>query len=308
LYDQLSVPIGLFSDNWGGTPVQAWSSPEAYSKCKANLAENPVIPSEIPSEQITGPNDPSNLWNAMIVPVLPMTILGALWYQGEANTGQQNYYACAFPVMIEDWRTKWGGNTSKSFGFYFVQLAPWIGAGNDAEALIRLSQLFAIKLADVGFATAADLGDPLSPFGSVHPRGKQEVGRRLALSVLGLTYFRPVQYMGPMANGWTVLSDKTVRVTFTPASIGTGLTSEAVSCDPTLKESECAEYELGTSNGWIRATGTISGDTVVISGTVGTATVTGVRYGYAEYLLMSLRNKEGIPAPPFLFPNPITPN
>ena len=74
-----------------------------------------------------GPADPSVLWNAMIYPFLNMTIFGAIWYQGEANSHQPNTYNCTFPAMIDDWRAKWFEGTNKAtnemFPFGFVQVS-----------------------------------------------------------------------------------------------------------------------------------------------------------------------------------------
>jgi len=257
--------------------------------------------------QAKDPNDPSVLWNAMIVPILPMTITGATWYQGESNAGQPNYYACGFPAMISDWRLKWGGDTSKTFGFYFVQLAPWAANGNDAESLTRLSQLYANELPNVGFGTAADLGDPTSPYGDIHPRNKQEVGKRLSLAARAITYKEKVPYLGPMATSWKTVDANSVQVTFSLASIGDGLKTVPVSCDSKIPPVQCAEYELGTASGWIKATGTISGDSVIVRADTRGSAITGVRYGYANYPLMSLQNSAGLPGIPFVFPNPITP-
>jgi len=295
LYDQLKVPIGLFSDNWGGTIVQAWSSPDALKKC-------PQLDVPVGAD----PNDPSALWNAMIIPILRMTIKGATWYQGESNAGNPNNYACSFPAMISDWRAKW--LSSGNFGFFYVQLAPWAAGSNDAEGLTRLSQLYANALPDVGFATAADLGDPTSPFGDIHPRGKQPVGYRLSLAARAISYGQAIQYLGPIAASWGIVSAGVVDVSFTSASVGGGLAVVAFSCDSHVPPAQCAEYEIGTSSGWIRAKGVILNTTAVrITADVGSAQTIGVRYGYANYPIMSLRNVAGLPAIPFYFPNPIKP-
>jgi len=221
LFDKLHVPIGLFSDNWGGTPVQAWSSPDALKLCPTSVVS------------VGGPGDPSNLWNAMIVPILPMTITGATWYQGEANAGNSNYYACAFPEMIKDWRLKWGGETKKNFPFYFVQLSTWASNDVNSEALVRLSQMYATQLPNVGMCTAMDSGDPTSPFGDIHPRYKQIVGERLSLSALAIGYSQPIQYKGPEATQWTILSQSpqaSVRIEFSADSIGGGLMITPKAC------------------------------------------------------------------------------
>jgi len=302
----MKVPLGLFSDNWGGTPVQAWSSPDALSKCHA-LEKR----AQLPESEVTGPNDPSQLWNAMIVPILPMTIKGATWYQGESNTGQQNYYACAFPAMIADWRLKWGGNTDKSFGFFFVQLAPWKGGDNNSEALIRLSQMYATSLPNVGVATAMDWGDPSSPFGDIHPRYKQIVGYRLHLAARGITYGEKIQYKGPQATDFKVIHEAPsaqVQVNFAPDSIGTGLVFQSKSCDEGVPINQCGWFDIGTADGrWTNATAQINDNYIVVSATTTSSQVTGVRYAWANYPVATLYNKEGLPALPFAFPNPIKP-
>jgi len=306
LYDNAKVPLGLVSSNWGGTPVQAWSSPEALGKCHA-LEKR----AELPETEVKGPNDPSQLWNAMIVPILPMTIKGATWYQGESNTGQQNYYACAFPAMIADWRLKWGGNTDKSFGFFFVQLAPWKGGDNNGEALIRLSQMYATSLPNVGVATAMDWGDPSSPFGDIHPRYKQIVGYRLHLAARGITYGEKIQYKGPQATDFKVIREAPtaqVQVNFAPDSIGTGLVFQSKSCDEGVPINQCGWFDIGTADGrWTNATAQINDNYIVVSATTTSSQVTGVRYAWANYPVATLYNKEGLPALPFAFPNPIKP-
>jgi len=107
------VPQGLVSNNWGGTPIEHWSSPEALAKCSSwkNVTD-------------------STLWNAMIYPytVGPMSFKTAIWYQGESNVGPggAQYYACQFPAMIVDWRAKLPGLNT----FGFVQIAGWTGYSN----------------------------------------------------------------------------------------------------------------------------------------------------------------------------------
>jgi len=306
LYDKHHVPLGLFSDNWGGTIVQAWSSPEALAKCPAGAPGGDPIAAD--------PNLPSVLWNAMIVPVLDMTILGVTWYQGESNAippfDQPNYYACAFPAMIEDWRKNW----KLSFGFYYVQLAPWIWDNLQSESLLRLSQLYANKLPMVGFATAMDLGDPTSPFGSIHPQDKQTVGKRLADAAFALTYKENVPYLGPQAESWKdlgIVGGKLVaEVTFEAATVGGGLVNKPASCSSHVNINQCAGYQLQLADGsFVVATGVISGkDTVRVEGTgLAPQKLMGVRYGFANYPVATLHNLEGFPAIPFAFPNPIKP-
>jgi len=307
LYDEIKVPLGLINDNWGGTPVQAWSSPQALSHCNSTTE----ISAYTNKYQVGGPNDPSQLWNAMIVPILPMTILGATWYQGESNSGQPNYYACAFPAMISDWRAKWGGDTEKDFGFYFVQLAPWLSGDDNGESLTRLSQMYATALPRVGVATAMDWGDPTSPFGDIHPRFKQIVGHRLYLAALGITYKQHVQYLGPEASSYTVVQQAPsaiVRVEFKPETVGSGLVLERKECDAGVPVAQCGWYDLLVGGKWINGTVEISGSSILISAMIPSGSqVTGVRYAWGNYPVATLYNKDGLPALPFAFPNPIKP-
>ena len=124
---------------------------------------------------------PAQLWNAMIHPLLPMRFVGAVWYQGEANAGNPSSYSCRFPAMIADWRAKFGLPYLK---FAYVELA---GYSQDYSR-IRAAQAAALSLPGVGLATAIDIGDPTSPYGNIHPRRKQEVGRRLSLATRALVY------------------------------------------------------------------------------------------------------------------------
>jgi len=307
LYDKLQIPIGLMSNNWGGTIVQAWSSPEALKKCTPK--EERYLQKYVPQ---AGPNDPSTLWNAMIIPVLPMTITGVIWYQGESNAAQPDYYACAFPVMINDWRAKWKGDTPKDFGFYFVQLAPWNNTNLNSESLTRLAQIYAITLPNVGVATAMDLGDPGSPFGDIHPRNKQEVGRRLSLIARALTYKENVQYLGPMAHTWSIVSqspDAVVRIEFEEESIGGGLVAKRENtCATNLPANQCAGFDIGTEDGkWVNATMKIDTTSSILLSASVASKVTGVRYAWANYPLATLYNTDSLPAFPFAFPNPINP-
>jgi len=255
------------------------------------------------------PNQPSVLWNAMIVPILPMSITGAIWYQGEANAGQPQYYSCAFPAMISDWRMKWGGTTSKEFGFYFAQLAPWLAGADGTEAAIRLGQMTATKLINVGAAVTIDAGDPTSPEGSIHPRDKQVVGERLALIARALTYKENIVYQGPEAETITVVSDgpsAQVSISFAKNGLDGGLLLRPAACQTGVPTNQCAEFEIGGSDGkWTKASPTIVANHLVLKADIGNAKVVGARYGWSNYPIASLYNKEGLPAFPFAFPNPI---
>jgi sialate O-acetylesterase len=298
LYDQYKVPVGLISTNWGGTYIQAWSSPPVLNQCKVTT---PTF------NQSAGPNQPSALYNAMIVPFLGQSIAGALWYQGEANVGNAPLYSCLFNAMIADWRSNFGNGYK--FPFFFVQLAPWIDNGpGTAVADLRASQLTALTLPSVGFASAVDLGDPTSPFNNIHPRNKEEVSARLILAARNIAYGESsVVWQGPtFASATQVVSNQVATITVSFTTYGKiGLVYQIATCPTTegVPENNCAGWEVQLNDGnWYTATSAAnSGNTVVVTLHLSStsSSVLGVRYAYSIWPLTSLYSAEGLPAIPF---------
>ncbi|XP_071115470.1 sialate O-acetylesterase-like [Haliotis cracherodii] len=206
LNKKLGYPIGLIDTTWGGTPVEAWSSTDALAKC--GLDEQTYEAKDLdwlnmevdPENPLNGPDAVSNLWNGMVFPLLNMTIYGAIWYQGEANmVTNVHKYNCTFPAMIDDWRQKFhnasDGETDSLFPFGFVQLA----ANRPDSADPGFPEIRWHQTADYGFvpnprmknvfmSVAMDLPDFASPYGSIHPRDKQDVVARLAVSGMSIAY------------------------------------------------------------------------------------------------------------------------
>jgi sialate O-acetylesterase len=131
---------------------------------------------------------PAALYDGMIAPLVPYGLRGAIWYQGESNADRHATYRDLQIAMIRDWRARWGIG---QFPFYFVQLAGY--GASPTWPLLREAQAQALVEPATGMAVAIDLGDRLD----IHPRNKQEVGRRLALIALGQTYGEPVDFSGP---------------------------------------------------------------------------------------------------------------
>ncbi|XP_057307116.1 sialate O-acetylesterase-like [Hydractinia symbiolongicarpus] len=206
LHDLLNVPIGLISSAYGGSAIEAWSSPNALSKCSIST---PI-----------DDNDASQLswfWNGMLHPFLRMTIYGVIWYQGESNSQKVRNYKCEFPEMIKDWRLRWhqasNGTTSLNFPFGFVQLST---LGNDLSSyknanamvhgfpVIRWQQTAEYgyvpnpKLPNTFMAVALDLPDNKSPFLGIHPRHKTDVAYRLVLGAQAIAYGKAVDWTGPI--------------------------------------------------------------------------------------------------------------
>ncbi len=187
----LDVPVGMIHTSWGGSSVQAWISKEAIS------AHQQVDLSEVDITQGTN-HIPTALFNAMIAPLVPYTIKGALWYQGESNRHEPDQYKILFPAMVEDWRARWGVG---DFPFYYVQIAPYLYGNNAAfetsenSAFIRESQLQCLELIPhSGIAITMDIGED----DSIHPPKKKEVADRLLFNALHQTYgYTTIDYAGP---------------------------------------------------------------------------------------------------------------
>ncbi|XP_060553645.1 sialate O-acetylesterase-like isoform X2 [Ruditapes philippinarum] len=214
LQKHLKYPIGVIESDWGGTPIEVWSGPDAIKDCPSNFS---FTPKYVPTER-------GVLWNSMIHPYLSMTIKGAIWYQGESNSGHPDLYACQFPAMIDDWRKKFhagsDGETSDHFPFGFVQLAPnRAGSAIGGFPPTRWAQTTNVgyvpnsNMSDTFMAVAVDLPDFNSPSGSIHPTYKQDVAARLVLGAMNAAYGdKSVVFQGPfpteykMNNGRHVLN------------------------------------------------------------------------------------------------------
>jgi sialate O-acetylesterase len=148
----------------------------------------------------------ATLYNAMIHPLHPLAFRGALWYQGETNAERAHEYRQTFPLMIQDWRKKWG----EDFPFYFVQLTSYGKNKNANEgsnwAELREAQTQTLSLPNTGMAVITDLGDP----NDIHPTNKKDVGHRLAMQVLNVVYKKPIFGFSPLFESAEIQADKVI--------------------------------------------------------------------------------------------------
>lgn len=176
---------------------------------------NYKIESVLKPSSALGPNDyPSLLFNAMINPLIPLTVQGVIWYQGETNAGRAYQYRKAFPLMITDWRKHWN---EPDLPFYFVQLAGFGSADANSNkgstwAELREAQTKTLSLPNTGMAVITDIGNPFD----IHPKNKQEVGRRLALIALHDVYKNEGEYTGPVYQSMEINNNKII-LSFTHA-------------------------------------------------------------------------------------------
>ena len=157
-----------------------------------------------PVSPIQSSSYPTVLFNAMVKPWTAFPIKGVIWYQGEANVGRPEQYGDLFPALITDWRRQWRSD----FPFYFVQLANFMESKEiqpDSEwAALREAQTKALKLDQVGMAVTIDIGVA----DDIHPKNKQEVGRRLALVALAGSYGKNVSGSAPVFRNYRIKGDK----------------------------------------------------------------------------------------------------
>lgn len=323
------VPVGIIHSSWGGTPAEAWTSieflektpelvhyvdnikkqvanyetnkeqmmknyQEQYEKYKEAVAkakeENKKAPQAPRQQQHPDqiPNSPARLYNAMISPLVPYAIKGAIWYQGESNAGRAYEYRTLFPTMIQSWRAAW----NSEFPFLFVQLAPFMNISDQPQesnwAELREAQLLtSLKLADTAQAVITDTTNPDTDQKDIHPKNKAPVGQRLAIAALQKVYGENIVGSGPVYDKCKVEGDKVI-LNFT--SIGSGLV---------CKGDKLTGFTIaGADKKFYNAEARIDGDKIVVNSDAVKEPVA-VRFGWSDYPVVNLFNKEGVPASPF---------
>jgi sialate O-acetylesterase len=265
----------------GGAAAEAIGlAGEWQFKVEFALIEKPAPP--------MGPDNPwlpSGLYNAMIHPLIPYAIRGAIWYQGESNADRAYQYRQLFADMIRDWRKNWGQG---DFPFAWVQLANLMAPPTEPRdsmwAELREAQTMTLALPATGQAVIIDIGDAKD----IHPKNKQDVGGRLALWALAKVYGEKIEYSGPMYKSMAADGAK-IRVSFD--HVGGGLVARGGA----LKTFEIAAED----HKFVWADAKIDGETVVVSSNQ-VAKPVAVRYAWADNPDgCNLYNKEGIPASPF---------
>jgi len=329
LHKELNVPVGLIHSSWAGTPAEAWTSrdflqsdpdfepilkryadavenyPQAKQEYQQKLDEWQKVVEQAKAEGKDPPpkprmpfgpghsHSPAGLYNAMIAPLIPYGIAGAIWYQGESNTSRAYQYRKLLPAMINNWRRDWSrGN----FAFLIVQLANFMAAKpepTDSEwAELREAQLLTLALPNTGMAVAIDIGEA----NDIHPKNKQDVGKRLALWALVKTYGKNLEYCGPIYKSMKVDGNKII-LEFN--HVGGGLVAGGgLPAGPMAGEPLKGFVVAGVDRKFVWADAQIDGNTVVVSSDKVTEPVA-VRYAWADNPVCNLYNKEGLPACPF---------
>lgn len=316
LQGKLDVPIGLIDASWGGTPAEAWMSLRSLTSrsqflpalaqwadridnapvkalqremelklwrdaCERAKSQGKPEPSYPWVENEDNSWMPSGLYNGMIVPLTRYPIRGVIWYQGESNVTPERsvLYRALFETMIGYWRRTWGMG---DIPFLFVQLANWRTSAQWPE--VREAQLQSLSLPNTGMAVTMDIGDPVD----IHPKNKQEVGRRLSLAARAISYGERIEYSGPIFRGAT-REGNGIRLRFDHTGSGLVIKEEKILNGFTI---------AGADRYFVRADVRIDGASIIAS----SPTVPNpmfVRYAWLGNPEFSLYNQEGLPASPF---------
>ncbi len=316
LQKALGVPVGVIHTSWGGSPAEVWIREDlmaANAEYKKDIldkyaADNAKLPAQIANwekqrdaakaegkpftARKPSPWQPAELYNGMIANIVPYAVQGAIWYQGESNAGRAWQYRRLFADMIRNWRADWGYD----FTFLEVQLAPFDKSkkrpvaeitatpGESDWAELREAQLLATKnLKKVGMAVITDVGDK----DDIHPTKKQPVGARLALEARRIAYREKIVANGPAYDG-VKFKDGQAILSF--KNVGGGLEARG---------GELTGFAIaGADKKFVWATAKIEGDKVVVS-SPSVVKPAAVRYGWSDFPVVNLWNKNGLPATPF---------
>lgn len=326
LHRELGVPIGLLNSSWGGTRIEPWTPVEGFGKVPALASIHAQVMNTLPSSEpyqtalkvhldavatwqkaatealeqktaapvtpsfppslvpLTAHTAPTTLFNAMISPLVGYGMRGAIWYQGESNHAEPLYPEKKL-ALVTGWREQWGIG---DFPFYFVQIAPWQYGNEDPSILPRFweAQAACLTIPETGMVVINDIGDP----NDIHPKNKQEVGRRLALHALKNDYGRPETVASGPVFKELVVEPGRLLVKFDNAAGG-------------LKSRDgkpLTHFEvIGETAEFVAATATIEGaDTVVLSA-AGLKEPVAMRYAWHKLAEPNLANGAGLPTSAF---------
>ena len=295
LHQDLDVPVGLISSNWGGSSAEAWISEEVLEREFPEFDET-INRYKILTEKAGARHtnlkkaprglrqtSPAVLYNSMIHPLIPFSFKGVIWYQGESNVKRPEQYRALFPTLVRDWRSRW---SIGDFPFYFVQIAPFAYKTNPVSAaFLREAQTMALSEPNTAMVVTMDIGNPTN----IHPKQKKPVGERLARIALKRDYGRSeIVDSGPLYSGHSIKGD-VVSLRF--SNVGSGLVSRDAK--------PLTHFTIaGIDQIFVAAQATIQGDTIVVRSDQ-VAEPVAIRFAWGSSDMPNLSNADGLPASSF---------
>jgi sialate O-acetylesterase len=326
IYEKYKVPIGMITTAYGASTAEAWiskpalqSHPQlaylldeyekkrkaydtsavairkynaAYELWNAEAAKAVAAGNDKPREPKNpdpkkDQHNPYVLYNGMVAPLVPYAIRGVLWYQGESNGPTAKLYASIMETLIQDWRQAW---SQPALPFFYVQLANHEvlikePVKDDPMVLVREGQLKNLSISNTGMVVAIDNANPDNP-GDIHPKNKQEIGRRLALIARTKIYGDTVTYSGPLYKKMSV-EGNAIRIYF---DYSQGMKAKG--------DSLSGFAIAGDDKKFFWAKAIVDGNSILVSSTLVKDPVA-VRYGWAKNPPVNVYNAAGLPASPF---------
>ncbi|MGI5830998.1 MAG: sialate O-acetylesterase [Thermoguttaceae bacterium] len=310
LHQELGCPIGLIDSNWGGSNINSWIPESGWKKVPELVPIREKYEADLAAgKKIEDRAKQAGMFNAMLQPWVPYAIRGAIWYQGESNAGEREFYFFKQKAMIEAWRALWGEG---DFPFYWVQLASFTPASIDPATTgdwpgLRDGQTKCLELPNTGQAVTIDIGET----SDIHPRDKFDVGNRLALWALAGIFGKDVEPQSPTFKSVTFENGKAI-VKFD--HVGSGLMTAGKDGRNPLVVTPGAtplRFAIGESLpkkneddpdtlAWIFADAQIAGNDTVVLSSPYVKNPAAVRYAWQMNPEgCNLYSREGLPATPF---------
>ena len=340
IHQETNVPVGLIGTNWGGTRIEPWTPPAGFNsvpelkniadqvnrfdpatkagkatwnayiesvgtwakQADAALQAGLALPAMPNRPGYSAASQPCAIYNAMVHGLAPFGIRGAIWYQGESNGIEGISYYHKMQALIKGWRKVWNQGDDFPLYFYFVQLADFQKsnekpAGGDGWARLREAQFKTLSVPHTGMAVITDIGNA----NDIHPRNKQDVGKRLALWALRDVARQDVVVSGPLYKDMKV-EGNSIRIHFEHTGSGLMIGERKKQLEPTqpAENGKLQRFAIaGADKVWHWAEAKIDGQSVVVS-SENVSKPVAVRYAYTMNPTgANLYNKEGLPASPF---------
>jgi len=296
LQNRLNIPIGVIFSGIGASKAEAFIPQEV-------LAANPLLDSAYLKPYLNSPKSkevvdggfsfekvmrPYLLYNAMINPLINLSVKGFCWYQGESNRNERNIYTLATQTLIRSWRERFAQG---ELPFYYVQVAPYFYDQEDPKlndyAFFRESQERISSLKNTAMVVSMDVGEAKD----LHPKQKGPLGVRLARTSLNLTYgIDTVDWKGPQYKSMKI-KGSTVIISFDKTSVKSGLNTN---------DGQIPKYFTiaGADRVFYPAIAKIDGNNIILSSDE-VKNPAAVRYAFTNYPVTNLQNIKGLPAVPF---------